>query len=227
MRLLAAVGDEPVVFAGPPGALRGLVPLANDSDSRQTLREVQVEVGTVATVRAPMVVRLAPGARASNRTTLRVDPATPAGVYEGRVTVGDDSAPARIVVLEHASLALSPDSALVTDPAVPITVVVHNRGNVALHLAAVVKADLEGDADRGTVLGRLPEPVDVVPGAMAALSLTIELPADLDPARRHVVLLPIGPADLEVVVLPRDPVLSPTIPRPPAKRTPGTTRRAT
>lgn len=51
----------------------------------------------------------------------------------------------------------------------------------------------------------LAEPVLLDPGATGRLTVRVDVPAGLDPTRRHRATIPVGPADLTVIVLPTDP----------------------
>ena len=203
--LFALPDGEPVVFAGPPEALRARLPLCNDTDTRLSLRGALVEVAGLPAAQVSLVAVLVPGARTVAGAVLRLDPATPPGSYLGEVTLAGHRRPAQVVVLARASLAVVPGRVLVTEVATTITVVVRNDGNQALELAELVRADVGDPPDESTVTGRLSGPATIEPGRTAVLALTVGLPAGLDPTRRHLARLPLGPAEIEVVVPPRTP----------------------
>ena len=47
------------------------------------------------------------------------------------------------------------------------------------------------------------DPTTLEPGTIVSVAGELTVPDDLDPTRRHVARIPVGTADLEVVVLPR------------------------
>jgi hypothetical protein len=86
-----------------------------------------------------------------------------------------------------------------------VTLTLVNHGNVDIPLAALARARTDdGGPDPGpdvslTVL----DPTTVEPGAIVSVAAELTVPDELDPTRRHVARIPVGTADLEVVVLPR------------------------
>lgn len=140
---------------GSPSSLRVPITLSNSSDTMQaggapvlvelkdaTGRELPVQsVGTLPAVAARGV---APG-----RLRVRLDPMTPPGSYEGRVTIAGIIRPLRINIVETIALALSP-APLMLDVTAGQTqraaISVENRGNVALTI------DLAGEYPLGEEL---------------------------------------------------------------------------
>jgi hypothetical protein len=204
--LLELPDAEPQLFAGPADAVQGRLQLVNDTDARLSLRGGVVEVDGLPSTEVSFVAVLPPGARTRATAMLRLDPATAVGTYLGEVEVGGQRWAAQVVVLPSTTLSLLPEQVMVSPPTTTVTVVVRNDGTVAVDLPATVRADL----DEGPVTGRLDAAVRVEPARSAVLALTIELPPKLDATRRYAVKLPLGPAELEVVVPPRTPIARPT-----------------
>lgn len=206
MSLLELPDAEPVLFAGPADAVQGRFQLVNDTDTRLSLRGALVEVDGLPSTEVSFVAVLPPGARARASAVLRLDPATAVGSYLGEVELAGQRWAAQVVVLPRSSLSLLPQQVMLSPPFTTVTVVVRNDGTVPVDLPATVRADL----DEGPVTGRLDAAVRIAPGRSAVLALTVELPKELDPSRRYAVKLPIGPAELEVVVPPYTPTARPT-----------------
>ena len=84
-------------------------------------------------------------------------------------------------------------------------VTVVNEGNVPIPLAAVTRARTDdGGPDPGPdVTLRVADPPVVDPGTTVTVDATLSVPDELDPTRRHLARVPVGTADLDVIVLPR------------------------
>ena len=130
------------------------------------------------------------------------------------------------------ALHLSPHEVLGVEGRWTVELTVSNEGNVAIPLARhtcgrfvahdsgpatvapaaptgagqVTVAPRGSDPDLGLQAeSRLADPVTLEPGDSRRLTFEVEVPAGLDPTRRHRAAVPIGPADLTVTVLPTDP----------------------
>lgn len=215
--------DEPILFVGPPTSLRAHLQLENTSDARMSLRALAVTAEVAPAAEAQVVAVLPAGSRSTATATLSVNRSTAPGSYPAQVQVGGQPRPARLVVLASTELDLVPGRVVVQAPSSTFPVVVRNDGNVAVPLAELVRADLRRDGRQGqegdhtpTATARLAGPVRLEPGRSAVLELTVELPDDLDPTRRYVSELPLGPALLTVVV-PPGAAAAPTQSTPPRK----------
>ena len=88
-----------------------------------------------------------------------------------------------------------------------ITLTVANDGNLTIALAAVVRARTDdGGPDPGPdVILTLASGTALAPGTTTVLEGHVTVPEELDPTRRHTARIPVGTADLDVIILPRDP----------------------
>jgi hypothetical protein len=78
-----------------------------------------------------------------------------------------------------------------------LTLFAENTGNVAMPLAAVTTSE------NGEVQLSLTKPPVIEPGASVEIGASVVVDDELDPHRRHEFDLPVGTADVIVVVLPR------------------------
>lgn len=197
--------EDGIVLTGPPSMLRATVTVANAVDERVAVRglvlhrEGEPAVGGVASALIP------PGATAAVPLTVGLDRSTAPGEHLAEVEVGGIRRPARVVVDPDPSVRVSPRRTLATpgDTAIRITVV--NEGNVPIPLAAVTRARTDdGGPDPGPdVTLRVADPPVVDPGTTVTVDATLSVPDELDPTRRHLARVPVGTADLDVIVLPR------------------------
>ena len=199
--------SQPLIFAGPPGQLLSTVSVANTGDRRLVLRTLTVrrEGGADVVARAPAVVR--PGDTVTVPVSVELEPRTPPGDYAAAVEVSGVSREAVLRVEPHLSVRVRPRRILGVPGSQALTILVSNDSNVAVPLAAVTKAYTDdGGSDPGPdVLLTLDRPETLEPGAAVELAGRLEVPTDLDPARRYRALIPIGVGDLEVLILPRAP----------------------
>jgi hypothetical protein len=106
--------DEPIVFYGPPAALRASIRLRNGSAEKARLSSLTVDAkGLRGPARqSPIVVslraRLYPQEQAQVGALLAVDPSTPPGQYEGTVGADQRRYPVRVHVVPHVDFRLRP-----------------------------------------------------------------------------------------------------------------------
>ena len=180
----------------------------------------------------PLAVALRPGTTTVAPLHIDLGPAWPPGEVTGDLELGETRMPVSLVVEPVIALHLSPHEVLGVEGRWTVELTVTNEGNVAIPLArhtcgrfvahdsdpATVAPAAPADAGRVTVapretdpdLGlqaesRLAKPVTLEPGDSRRLTVEVEVPAGLDPTRRHRAAVPFGPADLTVTVLPTDP----------------------
>jgi hypothetical protein len=143
--LVAHAEDEPLIFFGPPGAIRGAIRLHNASAESLRLDDVAIEAaelrgpGRVPLQRARLGARLQPGEQAAAPLELQADPTTPPGSYEISLQLGETRRKATVYVTEHAALRLQPAEVfLYTDGEQTFQreFVAENVGNVPLRLGA-------------------------------------------------------------------------------------------
>lgn len=143
--------NEPLVFFGPPGHVGGKLRLANLSDAKIRARGLPLDAPDL---RGPALlaadtmttsIRLRPGEQKSVNAWVTLDPATPAGTYEGTITIGDQRVPVVFHVTERVGLRLEPTSMTLVvreEHRFERQLVLDNRGNVPLHLEAMTRAPL-------------------------------------------------------------------------------------
>jgi len=114
--------------------------------------------------------------------------------------------PVVVTVVEHLSLELSPSRVLAAPGRQDVTLVVTNSGNVRMPLAsrAIARTHHRGPDPGPDVVLLLDAPTVVEPGQTLTLEARLEVPEDLEPTRRHIATIPVGTADLQVIILPRD-----------------------
>jgi len=200
----ASVADE-IVLTGPPGRLHATVSVENAVSERVSVRGAVLHRSGQEPVAGLATALISPGATASVPVSVSLSRTTPPGELEAELEVGGTRRPVRVLVEPELDLHLSPSRVLAAPgrQRLPLTLV--NHGNVDIPLAALTRARTDdGGPDPGpdvslTVL----DPTTVEPGAIVSVAADLTVPDDLDPTRRHVARIPVGTADLEVVVLPR------------------------
>ena len=203
----AMPSHDAIVLTGPPGLLRTTVSVANAVDQRVSVRGLTLHrSGQQALIGAGAAV-IAPGATAQVPVSFRLEPDTPPGEYAAEVEVGGIRREAVLRVEPDLSMHVSPHRLLaqVGDQAVELALT--NDGNLAIPLAAVVRARTDdGGPDPGPdVTLKLTDATTAAPGTTSVLRGSLSVPDELDPTRRHTARVPVGTADLDVIILPRDP----------------------
>ena len=194
-----------IVLAGPPGQLRATVSVENAVDQRVTVRGLVLHREGEAPVSAPATALIPPGATAEVPVTFRLDPTTAPGEHTAEVEVGGVRRAALLHVEPDLSVRVSPRRTLAAPGRHAVTLLVVNDGNVDLPLARTTRArtDDGGPEPGPDVVLEVADPPTVRPCAFATVSGHLDVPANLDPTRRHTARIPVGTADLEVIVLPR------------------------
>lgn len=111
---LAGPTDSRLFFSGPPGALRGTIPLVNSGEDRRKIRSVTVSGGDLTGAAGlplrefPFYARLDPGEQANISGRLMLDRRTPPGSYDVAITVGSRTLPATVYVTEVIDLRMQP-----------------------------------------------------------------------------------------------------------------------
>ncbi|MEP6855621.1 MAG: hypothetical protein ABJA33_09145 [Pedococcus sp.] len=137
----------------------------------------------------------------------RLEQDTPPGEYPAEVEVGGVRRQALLRVEPDLSMHVSPRRTLAEVGRHAITLTVANDGNLTIALAAVVRARTDdGGPDPGPDLTlTLTAATTASPGSTTVLQGHLTVPVELDPTRRHTARIPVGTADLDVIILPRDP----------------------
>jgi hypothetical protein len=203
----AAPAPDTIVLTGPPSLLRATVSVENAVDQRVAVRGLTLHRSGQQALAGSGAAVIAPGATADLPVSFRLEPDTPQGEYAAEVEVGGIRRQALLRVEPDLSMHVSPRRTLAEVGRHELTVTVANDGNLAISLAAVVRARTDdGGPDPGPdITLTLAAATTVAPGTSTVLHGHLTVPAELDPARRHTARIPVGTADLDVIVLPRDP----------------------
>ncbi len=201
----AASRVEGIVLTGPPGQLRATVSVENAVDQRLAIRGLALHRAGYDAIAGSAAAVIAPGATAQVPVSVRLDPGTPPGDHVAEVEVGGLRRAVVLRVEPDLTLRVGPRRVLATEGDQPLTLTVSNDGNVAIPLAAVTRARTDdGGPDPGPdVVLTVVDPPALEPGTSASLTTTLTVPPGLDPTRRHTARLPVGTADLDVIILPR------------------------
>lgn len=137
--------DEPIVFYGPPGTLRGGLRLRNNSDEKVKMPALALDVpGIKGPARQPLrhlsvLARIYPQQQAHVTAVMSLDPFTPPGTYEGSLGIADRWQRVRVHVTEQVDLRVEPTRvSLFTQGELAFrrVFVVENAGNVPLRLGS-------------------------------------------------------------------------------------------
>src|SRR6478736_6877641 len=197
--------DDAVVLAGPPGRLTATVTVENLTADRLVVRRPTLHLdGEAVTGAASAIIRA--GRTVEVPVVVPLPATTPPGRHDAEMELGGVRHRVVVDVAPHFSLELSPRRVLAVEGSQDVALVVTNTGNVRMPLAAVTMARTDdGGPDPGPdVVLTLDAPVVVEPGGTVTLAARLEVPAGLEAARRHTASVPVGTADLDVVILPRD-----------------------
>ena len=203
----AARAPDTIVLTGPPSLLRATVSVENAVDQRVAVRGLTLHRTGMQAVSGSGAAVIAPGATADVPVSFRLDQDTPPGEYAAEVEVGGIRRRALLRVEPDLSMHVSPRRILAEVGRHALSITVANDGNLAIPVAAVVRARTDdGGPDPGPdVTLTLSAAVTLAPGSTTVLDAHLTVPAELDPARRHTARIPVGTADLDVIILPRDP----------------------
>ncbi len=199
------------VLTGPPGQLRTTVTVENTADHQVAVRAAALHrIGDVA-VPAGVAAVIPAGATVTVPVSFAVDPATSPGEYAAEVEVGGMRRPAVVRVESHLAMRVSPRRVLAGPGRQDVELVVSNDGNLDVTVAALSRARTDdGGPEPGPDVSLVLDAA-VVAAAASTVSTTahVEVP-ELDPTRRHTARIPVGLADLDVIILPRTASESPS-----------------
>jgi len=148
---LAGPDDTRLHFSGPPSAVTGSIPLINESTQKQKVRSIAVKTDKLlGAARAPIreipfSARLYGGDQVSVPATLHLDPQTPPGSYDLKLTVGSRTLLATAHVSEVVDLRIDPTQITIlagSETSYIRTLTAHNAGNVALPTGAQCDAPI-------------------------------------------------------------------------------------
>ena len=196
---------DPLIFSGPPGHLRADLTIANTGDRRLAVRGVTVLREGSADLDVQAAALVPPGATASMQVTLPVEPGTSPGDYPAEVQVLGMRRAAVLRVDAELSMHITPRRLLAEPGTHDVSIVAVNEGNVDVPLAPVAKGRThDGGKEPGLdVTLTLKTPVVLAAASTVTVHGRLSVPPSLEPARRHTASVPIGLADLEVIILPR------------------------
>ena len=198
---------DALVLTGPPSLLRATVSVENAVDQRVSVRGLTLHRSGQQALTGAGAAVIAPGATAQVPVAFRLEPDTAPGEYPAEVEVGGIRRAAVLRVEPDLSVHVSPRRLLAEVGSTDVTLSVANDGNVSIPLAAVVRARTDdGGPDPGPdVTLTLTAATTAAPGSTTVLQGSLDVPQELDPTRRHTARIPVGTADLDVIILPRDP----------------------
>jgi hypothetical protein len=156
--------DDPIVFYGPPAALRASIRLRNGSAEKARLSSLTVDApGLRGPARqSPILVslraRLYPQEQAQVGALLAVDGSTPPGQYEGTVGAGPRRYPVRVHVVPHVEFRLRPHEIFIfadgPERSFEREFIAENAGNVPVELDAECLVPLRDVAEVRAALQR-------------------------------------------------------------------------
>lgn len=196
---------EPLIFTGPPGRMCAEVTIANTGERRLAVRALTVSRDGSADVEVQTAALVAPGTTASMTVTVPMDPATSPGDYPAQVQVAGIRRAAVLRVGSNLAMHLTPRRVLAEVGTHTVSFVAVNEGNVDVPLAVVTRGRTsDGGEEAGPdVTLTLPEPVVLAAASTLSLQGRLKVPPTLEPTRRHTASVPVGLADLEVIILAR------------------------
>lgn len=200
--------QEPLIFTGPPSRLHADLTVANTGDRRLAVRGVTIVREGSVDLDVQAAALVPPGATASLQVTLPVDPGTSPGDYPAEVQVAGIRRAAVLRVEPELAMRITPRRLLAEPGTHGVSIVAVNEGNVELTLASVTKGRTsDGGKEPGPdVTLTLKTPVVLAAASTVTVHGRLTVPPSLEPTRRHTAKVPIGLADLEVIILPRNPV---------------------
>lgn len=194
------------MLTGPPGRLGTTVSVHNTGDRRLSARGGAVTSTEVSAQRARLGEAVPPGRTRDVPVSVQVAAATAPGSYPAALEVGGVSRAATLRVEPDLDVRVSPRRLLATRGEQAVDLRITNAGNVPVPLARLVRGSVRSDgviSDLDVEL-HLDASVTVGPGSAVDATGRVVVPDGLDPTRRHEARLPVGTADLVVVVLPTD-----------------------
>jgi hypothetical protein len=136
----SAKADGPIVFAGPPRAVRGTFLVHNHGWMPLGAPPIRLEIEGLRWAEGSSIGRLAirsgllPGQCRRETVMLRLDPSTPPGSYQARLLLGETVTPACVIVTESPASLLSPTTLALPTLAGKYkrSLILRNEGNIVL-----------------------------------------------------------------------------------------------
>jgi hypothetical protein len=181
------------------------VTVANTGDRRLAVRRVTILRKGCADVDIQAVALVPPGTTASMPVTVPMAPGTSPGDYPAQVQVAGMSRAAVLRVEAELAMHITPRRILAEPGTHDVSIVAVNEGNVDLPLASVTRGRTsDGGKEPGPdVTLTLSAPIVLGAACTVTVHGLLEVPPSLEPTRRHTASVPVGLADLEVIILPR------------------------
>jgi len=197
--------QDPLIFSGPPGRLCADVTIANTGDRRLAVRGLTVRRSGSADLDVQTAALVLPGTTASMPVTVPMDPATSPGDYPAEVQVAGIRRTALLHVDAELAMHITPRRLLAEPGTHNVSFVAVNKGNVDVPLAPVTRGRTsDGGKEPGPdVTLTLREPVVLAAASTLTVHGRLKVPPSLEPTRRHTAFVPVGLADLEVIILAR------------------------
>ena len=197
--------QDPLIFTGPPSRLSADLMVANTGDRRLAVRGVTIVREGSVDLDVQAAALVPPGATASLAVTLPLDPGTRPGDYPAEVHVAGIRRAAVLRVEAVLAMHITPRRLLAEPWTHWVSIVAVNEGNVELTLASVTKGRTsDGGKEPGPdITLTLKTPVILAAASTVTVHGRLSVPRSLEPTRRHTAKVPIGLADLEVIILPR------------------------
>jgi hypothetical protein len=196
---------DPLIFTGTPRHMSAEVTIANTGERRLAVRALTVSRDGSADVDVPMAALVAPGTTASMPVTVPMDPATSPGDYPAEVQVAGIRRAALLRVQAELAMHIMPRRVLAEPGTQNVSFVAVNEGNVDVPLAKVTlgRTSDGGEEPGPDVTLTLRAPVVLAASSTALVHGRLKVPQSLEPTRRHTASVPVGLADLEVIILAR------------------------
>jgi hypothetical protein len=201
-----------LVVTGPPGQLRTTVTVENTADRQVAVRGAVLHGVGEAPAPGGVAALIPAGSTATVPVSFSVDAATPPGEYAAELEVGGARRTAVVRVEPHFSMRVSPRRVLAAPGRQDVELVVTNEGNLEVTVAALSRARTDdGGPDPGPDVSLVLDAAVIVTAASSVSTTAhLEVPEGLDPTRRHTASIPVGLADLDVIILPRSASESPS-----------------
>jgi len=200
--------QDPLIFTGPPSGLSADLMVANTGDRRLAVRGVTIVREGSVDLDVPAAALVPAGATTSMQVTLPMDQGTSPGDYPAEVQLAGIRRAAVLRVEAVLAMRITPRRLLAEPGTHGVSIVAVNEGNVELTLASVTRGRTsDGGKEPGPdVTLTLKTPVILAAASTVTVRGRLSVPPSLDPTRRHTAKVPLGLADLEVIILPRNPV---------------------
>ena len=194
-----------LLVTGPPAQLRTTVTIENTADQQVAVRAAALHREGEPTVAGGVASLIPAGATVTVPVSFAVADATAPGEYAAEVEVGGTRRAAVVRVEPHLAMRVSPRRVLAGPGRQEVDLIVSNDGNLEVTVAALARARTEdGGPEPGPDVSLLLDAPIVVPAAStASTTAQLDVPQGLDPTRRHTATIPVGLADLDVIILPR------------------------